>query len=161
MENIEREVRQLEEDVAEIKKVLVSPESCPGPRNQRFKVGPPPPAPPPAPPSSAADFLPQPAFQMVEQRVGSMRATVAQIQRCKPDLGLPGNAQETLTVFAVVNQLQILLQDLEQVRSPVPPVAPEAFGLFLGSCFFFFSRFCRKFRLCSPSSPWIRPSPGF
>lgn len=37
---MEREVRQLEEDVAEIKKVLVSPESCPSPRKQRFKVGP-------------------------------------------------------------------------------------------------------------------------
>ncbi|TNM95726.1 hypothetical protein fugu_016809 [Takifugu bimaculatus] len=88
VESIEREVRQLEKDVAEIKKVLVSPESCPSLQKQRFK--------------------------MVEQRVGSMRATVAQIQRCKPDLGLPGNAEETLTVFTVVNQLQILLQDLEK-----------------------------------------------
>lgn len=48
-----------------------------------------------------------------------MRATVAQIQRCKPDLGLPGNAGDTLTVFTVVNQLQILLQDLEKVRPSV------------------------------------------
>lgn len=37
---METEVRRLEEDVAEIKKVLASPESCPSPRKQRFKVGP-------------------------------------------------------------------------------------------------------------------------
>lgn len=38
VEAIEREVRQLEKDVAEIKALLVSPESCPSPRKQRFKV---------------------------------------------------------------------------------------------------------------------------
>lgn len=45
-----------------------------------------------------------------------MKSTVAQIQRCKPGLGLPGNAEETLTVFTVVDQLQTLLLDLEKVR---------------------------------------------
>lgn len=40
VENIEREVRQLERDVAEIKKLVVSPESCPSPRKQRLKVEP-------------------------------------------------------------------------------------------------------------------------
>lgn len=51
-----------------------------------------------------------------------MKTTVAQIQRCKPGLGLPGNAEETLTVFTVVNQLQTLLLDLEKVRRSVPVV---------------------------------------
>lgn len=50
-----------------------------------------------------------------------MKTTVAQIQRCKPGLGLPGNAEETLTVFAVVNQLQTLLLDLEKVRRSDQP----------------------------------------
>lgn len=49
-----------------------------------------------------------------------MKITVAQIQRCKPGLGLPGNAEETLSVFTVVNQLQTLLLDLEKVRPSVP-----------------------------------------
>lgn len=49
-----------------------------------------------------------------------MKTTVAQIQRCKPGLGLPGNAQETLSVFAVVNRLQALLLELEEVRRPDP-----------------------------------------
>lgn len=56
---------------------------------------------------------------MVEQRVQSMRTTVAEIQRCKPGLCLPGNTEETLTVFTVVNQLQNLLLDLEKVRPSV------------------------------------------
>lgn len=65
-------------------------------------------------------------FQRVEQRVRAMRTTVAEIQSSKPGLGLPGNAEETLTAFAVVNQLQALLLDLEKVRPPgrPPPVVP-------------------------------------
>lgn len=66
---------------------------------------------------------------MVEQKVQSMRTTVAEIQRCKPGLCLPGNAEETLTVFTVVNQLQNLLLDLEKVRpsslDPPPLSLPE------------------------------------
>lgn len=95
-------------------------------------------------------------FQMVEQRVRSMKTIVAQIQRCKLGLGLPGNAEETLTVFTVVNQLQTLLLDLEKVPGSVP----------IGSIFFYFNQlptsaslFCRKFQLCSASSLWIRPGP--
>lgn len=53
-----------------------------------------------------------------------MRTTVAQIQRCKPGLRLPGNAEETLSVFAVVNQLQTLLLDLEKVLVPVQSAPP-------------------------------------
>lgn len=48
-----------------------------------------------------------------------MKTTVSQIQRTKPGLCLPGNAEETLGVFAVVNQLQNLLLDLEKVRRSV------------------------------------------
>lgn len=61
-----------------------------------------------------------------------MRATVAQIQRCKPDLGLPGNAEETLKVFTVVNQLQTLLQDLEKV-CPLVPQSVRLFSIFFQS----------------------------
>lgn len=55
-----------------------------------------------------------------------MKTTVAQIQRCKPGLCLPGNAEETLSVFAVVNQLQTLLLDLEKVLVPVQTAPPLA-----------------------------------
>lgn len=34
-------MRLLEQDVAQIKKLLGSPESCPSPRKHRFQVGPP------------------------------------------------------------------------------------------------------------------------
>lgn len=44
-----------------------------------------------------------------------MRRTVAEIQKCKPDLCLPDGAEDTLSVFAVVDQLQILLLELEKV----------------------------------------------
>ncbi len=48
-----------------------------------------------------------------------MRRTVAEIQKCKPGLGLPDNAEETLTVFTVVEQLQALLLELEKVGQSV------------------------------------------
>lgn len=44
-----------------------------------------------------------------------MRRTVAEIQKCKPGLCLPDKAEETLTVFTVVDQLQTLLLELEKV----------------------------------------------
>lgn len=44
-----------------------------------------------------------------------MRRTVAEIQKCKPGLCLPEKAEETLTVFSVVDQLQTLLLELEKV----------------------------------------------
>lgn len=53
--------------------------------------------------------------QAVEQRIQSMRRTVAEIQKCKPGLCLPEKAEETLTVFTVVDQLQTLLLELEKV----------------------------------------------
>lgn len=54
---------------------------------------------------------------MIEQRIESMRRTVAEIQKCKPGLCLPEKAEETLTVFNVVEELQALLLDLEKVGS--------------------------------------------
>lgn len=53
--------------------------------------------------------------QAVEQKIQSMRTTVAEIQKCKPGLCLPEKAEETLTVFSVVDQLQTLLLELEKV----------------------------------------------
>lgn len=44
-----------------------------------------------------------------------MRTTVAEIQRCKPDLCLPDGAEESLAVFSVVDQMQTLLLELEKV----------------------------------------------
>lgn len=46
-----------------------------------------------------------------------MRHTVVEIQKCKLGLCLPEKAEETLTVFNVVEQLQTLLLDLEKVCS--------------------------------------------
>lgn len=54
-------------------------------------------------------------LQTVEQKIQSMRRTVAEIQKCKPGLCLPDKAEETLTVFTVVDQLQNLLLELEKV----------------------------------------------
>lgn len=53
--------------------------------------------------------------QVLGKRIQSMGTTVAEIQRCKPDLCLPDGAEETLAVFSVVDQMQALLQDLEKV----------------------------------------------
>lgn len=52
-----------------------------------------------------------------------MGTTVAEIQRCKPDLCLPDGAEETLAVFGVVDQMQTLLQDLEKVGAPPAQVS--------------------------------------
>lgn len=57
--------------------------------------------------------------QVIEQRIQSMRRTVAEIQKCKPDLCLPDKSEETLTVFTVVDQLQSLLLELEKVGQSV------------------------------------------
>lgn len=54
-------------------------------------------------------------LQTVEQKIQSMRRTVAEIQKCKPGLCLPDKAEETLTVFTVVDHLQTLLLELEKV----------------------------------------------
>ncbi|KAM4723418.1 nesprin-2 [Anableps anableps] len=88
VEAIENEVHQMENDVAEIKTLLSSPETLPSPREDNLK--------------------------MIEQKIQSMRRTVAEIQKCKPGLCLPEKAEETLTVFNVVEQLQTLLLDLEK-----------------------------------------------
>lgn len=53
--------------------------------------------------------------QVLGKRIQSMRRTVAEIQKCKPDLCLPDGAEDTLSVFAVVDQLQLLLLELEKV----------------------------------------------
>lgn len=53
--------------------------------------------------------------QIVEKRIQSMKRTVAEIQTCKPGLCLPDQADKTLTVFTVVDQLQTLLLELEKV----------------------------------------------
>lgn len=53
--------------------------------------------------------------QVLGKRIQAMRTTVAEIQRCKPDLCLPDGAEETLVVFSVVDQMQTLLLDLQKV----------------------------------------------
>ncbi|KAK5606833.1 hypothetical protein CRENBAI_014970 [Crenichthys baileyi] len=88
VEAIESEVRRMENDIAEIKTLLSSPETFPSPKEDNLKV--------------------------IEQKIQSMRRTVAEIQKCKPGLCLPERAEETLTVFNVVEQLQTLLLDLEK-----------------------------------------------
>ena len=61
-------------------------------------------------------------LQVIEQKIQCMRRTVAEIQRCKPDLGLPERAETTMAVFAVVDQLQTLLLELEKVRASLVPI---------------------------------------
>nr|XP_033497697.1 uncharacterized protein LOC117266566 isoform X2 [Epinephelus lanceolatus] len=106
VEAIESEVRRMETDVAEIKTFLSSPETFPSPREESLKA--------------------------VEQRIQSMRRTVAEIQKCKPGLCLPEKAEETLTVFGVVDQLQTLLLELEKkvpalfIQQPPTPVQAKA-----------------------------------
>lgn len=51
----------------------------------------------------------------MEQKIQTMRTTIAEIQKCKQDLCLPETAEDTLVVFTVVEQLQSLLLDLEKV----------------------------------------------
>ncbi|XP_005948911.2 nesprin-2 isoform X4 [Haplochromis burtoni] len=106
VEAIESEVKRMENDVAEIKNLLSSPESFPSPREDSLKA--------------------------VEQRIQSMRRTVAEIQKCKPGLCLPEKAEETLTVFTVVDQLQTLLLELEKkvpalfIQQPPTPTQAKA-----------------------------------
>ncbi|XP_028994248.1 nesprin-2-like isoform X3 [Betta splendens] len=106
VEAIEIEIRRMEGQVAEIKALLTSPESLPSRRE--------------------ASLTP------IEQKIQSMRRTVAEIQKCKPGLCLPEKAEETLTVFAVVNQLQTLLLELEKkvpalfIQQPPTPVQAKA-----------------------------------
>ncbi|KAG7509989.1 nesprin-2-like [Solea senegalensis] len=106
VEAIESEVRRMENDVTEIKTSLSSPEAFPSPREEHLKG--------------------------VERRIQSMRKTVAEIQRCKPGLCLPEKAEETLTVFSVVDQLQTQLLELEKkvpalfIQQPATPVQTKA-----------------------------------
>ncbi|XP_031728981.1 nesprin-2-like isoform X3 [Anarrhichthys ocellatus] len=109
VEAIESEVRRMESDVAEVKTLLLSPETFPSPREERLKV--------------------------IEQKIQSMRRTIAEIQKCKPGLCLPEKAEETLVVFTVVDKLQTHLLELEkkvpalffqQPATPVQSKAPSA-----------------------------------
>ncbi|CAG5866901.1 unnamed protein product [Menidia menidia] len=88
VEAIESEVKRMENDVAEIKALLSSPETFPKPKED--------------------------SLQEIELRIQSMSTTIAEIQKCKPGLCLPEKAEETLTVFNVVGQLQTLLLELEK-----------------------------------------------
>ncbi|XP_010767930.1 nesprin-2-like, partial [Notothenia coriiceps] len=109
VEAVETEVRCMENDVAEIKILLSSPETLPSPKEESFKN--------------------------VEQKIQSMRRTITEIQKCKSDLCLPEKAEETLTVFAVVEQLQALLLELEKkipalfIQQPTTPVQTSATSL--------------------------------
>ncbi|XP_047197735.1 titin homolog isoform X9 [Hippoglossus stenolepis] len=106
VEAIESEVKRMESEVAEIKTLLSSPETFPSPREESLKE--------------------------VEKKIQTMRTTVAEIQRCKPDLCLPEKSEETLTVFTVVDQLQNLLLELEKkvpalfIQQPPTPVQTKA-----------------------------------
>ncbi|RVE56939.1 hypothetical protein OJAV_G00211250 [Oryzias javanicus] len=112
-EAIEKEVRQMENEVADIKTLLTSPETFPSPRESRLK--------------------------MIEQRIQSMRRTVAEIQKCKPGLCLPQQAEHTLSVFTVVDQLQTLLLELEKkvpalfIQQPQTPVQSKVSSRLQGS----------------------------
>lgn len=55
-------------------------------------------------------------LQVVQQRIQSMSKTLIEIQKREAGLSLPNTAEETLTVLAVVEQLQSLLEELEKVR---------------------------------------------
>ncbi|XP_054470233.1 nesprin-2-like [Anoplopoma fimbria] len=106
VEAIESEVRRMENDVVEVKTLLTSPETFPSPREEGLKV--------------------------IEQRIQSMRRTIAEIQKCKPGLCLPEKAEETLVVFTVVDRLQTLLLELEKkvpalfIQQPQTPVQAKA-----------------------------------
>ncbi|XP_068608267.1 nesprin-2-like [Brachionichthys hirsutus] len=106
VEAIESEVSLMERNVTEIKTLLASPETFSSPREESLKI--------------------------VEQRIQSMRRTVAEIQKCKPGLCLPDKAEETLTVFSVVDRLQTLLLELEKkvpalfIQQPPTPVQTKA-----------------------------------
>ncbi|CDQ56151.1 unnamed protein product [Oncorhynchus mykiss] len=79
----------MEKDVTEIRTLLSSPDTLPSPREESLKV--------------------------CVDRIQSLRTTIAEIQSCKPGLCLPEKAEETLTVFQRVDQLQQQLEELEKM----------------------------------------------
>ncbi|XP_028298172.1 nesprin-2-like isoform X2 [Gouania willdenowi] len=103
---IESEVQKMENDMTEIKNLLSAPETLPRPREESLREA--------------------------EVRIQTMRRTVAEIQRCKPDLCLPEKAEETLTVFTAVDHLQTLLMELEKkvpalfIQQPFSPIQQDA-----------------------------------
>lgn len=120
---IESEIRQMQSELAEVEELLSSPQTLPKHKEEKLKV---------APQGGvkyfilnsswklfSLEFLNEGAFllrvQVLGKRIQSMGTTVAEIQRCKPDLCLPDGAEETLAVFSVVDHMQTLLQDLEKV----------------------------------------------
>lgn len=120
---IESEIRQMQSELAEVEELLSSPQTLPKHKEEKLKV---------APQGGVKYFIPsssrkmfslellnEGAFllrvQVLGKRIQSMGTTVAEIQRCKPDLCLPDGAEETLAVFNVVDHMQTLLQDLEKV----------------------------------------------
>lgn len=58
-------------------------------------------------------------IQVCVDRIQSLRTTIAEIQSCKPGLCLPEKAEETLTVFQRVDQLQQQLEELEKVAGQI------------------------------------------
>lgn len=106
VEAIESEVKRMQSELDEIKSLLLSPETLTKPKEEKLKV--------------------------LGKRIQSMRRTVAEIQKCKPDLCLPDGAEDTLSVFAVVDQLQILLLELEKkvpalfIQLPPTPTMEKA-----------------------------------
>ncbi|XP_061677287.1 nesprin-2-like isoform X2 [Syngnathoides biaculeatus] len=85
---METEVRKMENSIAEMKTIFYSPETLPSPKEKHLK--------------------------MVEQRILSLRSSIADIQKSKLNLHLPEKAEDTLTVFSVIDQLQTLLVELEK-----------------------------------------------
>ncbi|KAK7884451.1 hypothetical protein WMY93_027574 [Mugilogobius chulae] len=88
VESIEAEVKKMENDVAEISLLLASPESLQSPKLQRLKV--------------------------VEHKIQEMQRVINEIQSNKANLDLPEKAEQTLTVFTVVDHLQTLLSELKE-----------------------------------------------
>ncbi|XP_077395395.1 uncharacterized protein syne2b isoform X3 [Festucalex cinctus] len=86
--SMETKVKKMEKSVAEIKSILCSLETLPSPKEKYLK--------------------------MAEEKIQSMRSRIADMQKARLDLRLPENAEETLTVFKAINQLQALLLDLEK-----------------------------------------------
>lgn len=120
---IESEIRQMQSELAEVEELLSSPQTLPKHKEEKLKVAPQGGVKYSIPSSSrkmfSLEFLNEGAFllrvQVLGKRIQSMGTTVAEIQRCKPDLCLPDGAEETLAVFNVVDHMQTLLQDLEKV----------------------------------------------
>lgn len=120
---IESEIRQMQSELAEVEELLSSPQTLPKHKEEKLKVAQQGGVKYFIPSSSrklfSLEFLNEGAFllrvQVLGKRIQSMGTTVAEIQRCKPDLCLPDGAEETLAVFSVVDHMQTLLQDLEKV----------------------------------------------